>query len=196
MSESTENLLKATAEAIAPYLPVVKAEVDPEEYVTCYALAERMGVAIENDPDIVMDMVRNEEYVDVYSMGDVINDQLSGSGYLTEDDFTDQLVNAIENDDDVQGEIKQIVVTQIAEDVEPVVKELVETQLNKHEIVFQTGFSDLVMEDDNIDSWLRRIVQEIVQEHVLSTVNSAVRASNRNLAAIYQQLANEVGSIG
>jgi|SaaInlV_165m_DNA_3_1040750.scaffolds.fasta_scaffold00515_7 hypothetical protein len=159
MSESTENLLKATAEAIAPYLPVVKAEVDPEEYVTCYALAERMGVAIENDPDIVMDMVRNEEYVDVYSMGDVINDELAGSGYVTEDDINGHIVYAIEYDDDVQGEIKQVVTTQIAELVRP-------------------------------------IVEEIVQEHVLSTVNSAVRASNRNLAAIYQQLANEVGSIG
>ena len=133
MSESTENLLKVAAEAIAPYLPAVKTEVDPEEYVTCYALGERMSEAISDDPDIVMDLVRNEEYVDVYSMGDVITDELAGRGYVTEDDFTEHVVNAIEHDDDVQSEIKQVVTTQIAELVRPVVNEIVAQALRKQQ---------------------------------------------------------------
>lgn len=205
MSE-LNSLLKAFAEAIDPYLN--KAEVDTEGFVTLEGLSDAMSEAIYADDDIVMTVVREQDYVDVHSISDSINEELSGMDFIEEGDFTENLIDNIESDEDVQGEIRQIVTTQIGEVVEGVVKELVEAQLekhwiaplvqaeiNKHELVFQDGFGDLVMENDNIDNWVRRIVEEVVEDNVLATVNSAVRASNRNLAAIYQQLANEVGSM-
>lgn len=205
MSE-LNSLLKAFAEAIDPYLN--KAEVDTEGFVTLDGLSDAMSEAIYADDDIVMTVVREQDYVDVHSISDSINEELSGMDFIEEGDFTENLIDNIESDEDVQGEIRQIVTTQIGEVVEGVVKELVEAQLekhwiaplvqaeiNKHELVFQDGFGDLVMENDNIDNWVRRIVEEVVEDNVLATVNSAVRASNRNLAAIYQQLANEVGSM-